>query len=182
MHGAYRSGPRSRGRPELGAWSSIAAARPASVKARTDPFPLLAHSRILLATYRRASCPSLPTGRNLQALSSAVSILATIRGPKPSVIMTIPSSSGLLNYIGQIENGKNGKERPTGREPVGCLISSGCSKPALLGPLSAKPPPPRTSRQRPAVACLGVRAEAEVKASPWLAISVNHILWRSQLR
>jgi hypothetical protein len=38
--------------------------------------------------------------------------LATIRGPKPSVIMTIPSLSGLLNYIGQIENGKNGKESP----------------------------------------------------------------------
>jgi hypothetical protein len=32
--------------------------------------------------------------------------------------MTIPSSSGLLNYIGQIENGKNGKEKPTEREPA----------------------------------------------------------------
>jgi hypothetical protein len=97
-----------------GAWSSIAAARPAAVKARTVPFPRSAHSRILLATYRRASCPSVPPGRNLHALSSASSILTRIRGPKPSVSMTTPSVSDGLNYIGQIENEKKEKKNPPG--------------------------------------------------------------------
>jgi hypothetical protein len=46
--------------------------------------------------------------------------------------MTIPSSSGLLNYIGQIENGKNGKEKPTEREPAARFISSGCSNQLCL--------------------------------------------------
>jgi hypothetical protein len=101
-----------------GAWSSIAAARPAAVKARTVPFPRSAHSRILLATYRRASCPSVPPGRNLHALSSAISILARIRGPKPSVSMTTPSVSDGLNYIGQIENEKKEKKNPPGRDAI----------------------------------------------------------------
>src|SRR3984957_17989897 len=94
LHGLVSEAANARQRPcaEL---SSLTATRPALVRPSSVLSPRSAHSRILLAMWRRAQCSSAPAGRVLQARSRATSILARVRELKLSAIMRfLPLAAG----------------------------------------------------------------------------------------